>query len=328
MINYRFGHFFKRLLPWIVTIGIFAYLFHQIAVSEVLEAATHVNLWLFIPVIIIGFLLYFLWDVLLYTLVFGDVGIQVTYREMIPIRGSAHLLTIINHFAGTGGVALLMNRWKNIPISQAGSVVVFKLFIEYYGILALCLITAFHIPGVDLKLLFSNAAEGDLVRMIIISWIIYALVLIFFQLFIPHTNGFKKVKDSKILKAFRDISPQKHIMFISVQLIGFFFFDVVMVFFALIVFKLEIPFLLFITLFPIVRLIEAIPVSVMGLGTSQMAMLWLFAPLTGNAGSTLNISASILAFSLLVTIFSNLGRFLVGSVCIRFLSKNVWGLKK
>ena len=110
--------------------------------------------------------------------------------------------------------------------------------------------------------------------------------------------------------------------------IEFFFFDVVIVFFALILFKLEIPFLLFITLFPIVRLIEAIPVSVMGLGTSQMAMLWLFAPLTGNAGSTLNISASILAFSLLVTIFSNLGRFLVGSVCIKFLPKSVWGLKK
>jgi len=158
--------------------------------------------------------------------------------------------------------------------------------------------------------------------MIIISWINLALVLIFFHLFLPYTNGFKKVKNSKILSAFRNISPQKYFIFVLAQLVGFFFFDVLMVF------KLEIPFLLFITLFPIVRLIEAIPISVMGLGTSQMAMLWLFTPLTGNAGSKLNISVSILAFSLLVTIFSNLGRFLVGSVSIRFLPKNVWGLHK
>jgi len=154
MIKYKFSRFFKRLLPWIVTTGIFAYLFHQITVSEVLEAATHVNLWVFIPVIVIGFILYFLWDVLVYTFVFKDVGIQVTYRAMVPIRGAAHLFTIINHFAGSGGVALLMNRWKKIPISQTGSVVVFKLFMEYYGILALCLLTAFHIPEVDLELFF------------------------------------------------------------------------------------------------------------------------------------------------------------------------------
>jgi uncharacterized membrane protein YbhN (UPF0104 family) len=328
MINYRFGQISKRILPWVVTIGIFAYLFHQMTVSEVLETAAHVNLWLFIPVITIGFIFYFLWDVLVYTIVFKDVGIQVAYREMAPIRGAAHLLTIINHFAGSGGVALLMNRWKKIPISQTGSVVVFKLFIEYYGLLALCLLTAFHIPEVDLALFFSNAAEGDLVRMIIISWIIFAFVLIFFHFILPRTDGFKKIKDSQVLNAFRDISPRKYFIFVLVQLVGFFSFDVLMVFFALIVFKLEIPFLLFITLFPIVRLIEAIPISVMGLGTSQMAMLWLFTPLTGNAGSKLSISVSILAFSLLVTIFSNLGRFLVGSVSIGFLPKSVWGLQK
>jgi hypothetical protein len=324
MIKYRFGQFFKRLLPWIVTIGIFTYLFHQITVSEVLKAAALVNLWAFIPVIIGGFIMYFLWDAMVFSFVFKDVGTRVSYRAMVAIRGATHLITIINHFAGVGSVAILMNRWKKIPISQTGSVVAYKLFLEYYGVLALCLLTAFHIPGVDLELFFSDSAGGGLVRLIILSWVNFVLVLSFFHLLLPQTNGFKKVKSSNILSAFRDVSPQKYFVFVLIQMVGFFLFDVLMVFFALIVFKLDIPFLLFITLFPIVRLVEALPISVMGLGTSQMAMLWLFTPLASNAGSKLSLSASILAFSPLVTIFSNLGRFIVGSLSIRFLPKNVW----
>jgi hypothetical protein len=246
---------------------------------------------------------------------------------MLSVRGAAHLLSIVNHLAGAGSVALLMNRWKNVSISQTGSVVFLKLFLEYYMILALCLLTAFHIPGIDLTLFFHNSEEGNFVRMIVLSWVCFAAILIFFHLVLPNSSGFKGIKNSEILSAFRDVSPKSHLQFILIQIAGFFFFDIVFIFWALTVFGLKISFLVFIAYFPIVRLIEAIPVSVMGLGTGQMAMIWLFAPTVDNTGTQTTITASILAFSLLVTIFSNLGRFAVGAISVRILPANVWRLK-
>ena len=173
MVNFKFkfkiGRVFQRLLPWVVTIGIFTFLFHQIPITKVYEAAAHVSLWILAPVIFVGFIMYFLWDVLVFTFLFKEVGTRVPYREMLTVRGAAHLLTIVNYFAGAGSVAILMNRWKKIPISRAGSVVVFKLFLEYYMVLALCLLTAFHIPGIDLELFFTNSEEGNFVKLIILS---------------------------------------------------------------------------------------------------------------------------------------------------------------
>ncbi len=273
MINSRIGKVFKIILPWVVTIGIFTYLFHKIPISKVINAATNVNIWIFALVIIVGFLMYFLWDVYVLTLLFKENGTKIPYRGMVTIRGASYLVSIINHFVGSGTIAILMNRWKKISISQTGSVVFFKLYLEYYMILTLCLLTAFHIPGIDLELFFINSEGGNLVRLIILSWVYFAAVLIFFHAILPRTNGFKGIKNSKILSAFREIPPQKYFLFTLVQVTGFFLFDILIVFLALMVFKLDIPFLFFIAFFPIVRLIEAVPISIMGLGTSQMAML-------------------------------------------------------
>jgi uncharacterized membrane protein YbhN (UPF0104 family) len=323
MVNSKFklraGLIFQRLLPWVVTIGIFAFLFHKIPITKVYEAAAHVNLWTFVPVIIIGFIMYFLWDVLIFTLLFKEVGSGIPYLGMLTIRGAAYLLSIVNHFVGAGSIALLMNRLKNKSISQTGSIVILKIFLEYYGIMALCLLTAFQIPGIDLKLFFENSEKGHFIRLIILSWICFVAVLLFFHLVLPNSQGFKGIKSSKILSAFRDVLPHKQFVFILIHVIGFFFFDILVVFLALMVFGLKIPFLFFIVFFPVVRLIEVIPVSVMGLGTSQMAMIWLFTPYVENAASEAALTASILAFSLLVTIFSNLGRFVVGAISIRIL---------
>jgi uncharacterized membrane protein YbhN (UPF0104 family) len=111
------------------------------------------------------------------------------------------------------------------------------------------------------------------------------------------------------------------------QATGFFLFDILVVYFALSIFGLKIEFLLFIAIFPIARLIEALPISVMGLGTSQMAMIWLLTPLVDSLAEKSAVVASILAFSLLITIFSNLSRFAIGAVGVKCLPENVWESK-
>ena len=113
----------KRVMPWLVSIGIFIYLFNKIPITKVYESSVDVNLWIFIPVIFFGFVMYLLWDTLVFTILFKGIGESIPYRGMFIVRASSNLLTTVNYFIGVGSVALLMNRWRKIPISQPGSVI-------------------------------------------------------------------------------------------------------------------------------------------------------------------------------------------------------------
>ena len=311
-------------MPWVVSIGIFIYLLNKISITDVYAASADVNLWFFVPIIFLGNVLYLAWDVVVFTLLFKEIKVMVSYRDMLVVRAAVLLLNIVNYFIGAGSVALVVNRWKKIPISKTVSVVFFKLFIEYHAVLALCLVTAFHIPGIDLKFFLSGSDVGNFIRFIVLSWVGFGAILSFFHLVLPRINGLKKIKHSKTLSMFRDVKPFNQILYIVLQTTGFFLFDILIVFFALLIFGLRIEFLYFIAFFPLVRLIEAIPISVMGLGTSQMAMIWLLTPLVDSSAEKSTVVASIVAFSLLVTLFSNLSRFAIGAVGVKWLPENVW----
>ena len=314
----------QKVLPWAVSIGILFYLLTKISITEVFEASIGINLWLFIPVTLLGALLYLAWDVLVYKALFKENNTSISYGGMLNIRAASLLLNLVNYLIGTGSVALLIHRWKKIPIARAGSVVAFKMFIEYHAILFLCLVTAFHVPGIDLNLFLEGSDAGNFVRFIVFSWAVFGVTLVFFHLIVPGAKGLQKVKNSNILSMFRDVKPVKQILYILMQAGGFFLFDIVIVFLLLLIFGLRMEFLYFITFFPIVRLIEALPISVMGLGTGQMAMLWLFTPLMDQSVGESTVAASLMAFSLLVAIFSNLSRFAIGAVGVKRLPDKIW----
>jgi len=321
------NRFIRKVTPWVVSIGILIYLLNKIPITEVYEASAGVNLWMFIPVIFFGVLIYVSWDVLVFKVLFNEIKIHVPYSGMFVTRAASLLLNMINHFIGAGSVAFLVHRWKKIPVSRTGSVVVFKMFIEYHAILALCLLTAFYIPGIDLHLFLEGSDEGNFVRLIVLSWAHFGVILAFFHLILPRTNGLVKIKNSNMLAMFRDVKPIKQLLYILMQATGFFLFDISIAFLLLLIFGLRVEFLYFIAFFPIVRLIEALPISVMGLGTSQMAMLWLLAPLIDQSTGDSTVAASIMAFSLLITILSNLSRFVIGSAGVRWLPEDVWESK-
>jgi len=314
----------QKVVPWVVSIGIFIYLLNKIPITDVYKASADVDLWIFIPVIFFGNICYLSWDALVFKELFKEIENPVSYRGMFIVRASALLLNIVNYFIGTGSVALLIHRWKKIPISRTASVVFFKLFIEYHAILGLCLVTAFHIPGIDLKFFMAGSDVGNFVRLIVLSWVCFGAILIFFHLVLPRINGLEKIKKNSMLSIFNHVKPVKLLFYILMQATGIFLFDILVTFLLLSIFGLEIEFLFFVAFLPIVRLIEALPISVMGLGTSQMAMIWLFTPLVNSSAEKSAVVASILAFSLLITIFSNLSRFAIGAVGVKCLPGDVW----
>ncbi len=316
--------FIQKWLPWIVTIGIFIILFKRIPVDQVLEAANRANLWVFIPVILTGTVLSFFWETFVSTLLFRGFGVPVTYLGMIPVSGAAYLVRLLNYIAGMGGLALLMKRWKKIPISSASAIVIFNLFLDYYTLLAFCLLGAFQLPDVDLKYFFSTAESGSLVRFIIISWLIFGFHICFYRLILPRSNGLERFKKIDILFTFRQAPVLKYGGFILLKVAGLFLYGIIVNYVALHLFNLHVPFLYLSVMLPIVWLIEGLPISVMGMGTGQAAMLWLVAGFAQGSGGPEDIEAAVLTYSLLAMIVANAGRFAIGALCVWRLPGNIW----
>lgn len=313
----------QRCVPWAVTIGVFVFLFSRIPIDEVAEAAVRVDLSIFLPVTILNILFNFFWEVLVFAVLFRWFGTDVTYREMLPIRGATFLITLLNYIAGQGGMALLMNRWRKIPIARTTSIMLFSLFADYYMLLAFCLIGAFQLPDVDMASLFEGTEQGHLVRFIAISWLVFALTIGFFGLYLPRARGWQRTRRNPLLAAFREAPTARYFQLILFKslgpLAGF-----VTAFFALSAFGLHVPFLALMAMFPIVWLIESLPISVMGMGTAQAATIWLVARFAQGGAQVSDIEAAVFAYSLLSMLLFNSGRFAIGAASVASMPRHVW----
>jgi len=316
----------RKYLPWVVTILIFIYLFKRIPVDEVIEAGLKADFLPYLAISVFGILFGFFWDGVVYSFIFNRFGTPVTFRGMLPVRGAIYLLMVLNYNVGQGGFALIMNRWKKMSISRAASVVIYTMFVDYYVLLTLCLAGAFLLPGVDLAKFFDRSKEGDLVRFVVISWAVFMAHIWFYRRFLPRTERFQWVKNTEVLSAFREAPTVRYFQIIFLRVIGS-AVGIILTYFALITFGLRVPILELTVMLPIVWLIGSIPITVMGLGTSQAAMIWLIARVAQGAGGPAEIDATVLAFSLLGSILHHIGLFIIGAVCISQIPRSIWAPK-
>ncbi|MCP4751252.1 MAG: hypothetical protein GY866_10180 [Proteobacteria bacterium] len=315
-----------KIGPWVVAAVIFYFVFQRVSITDVAAAFLRVDLRIFLPLLVFSLFIHFFWDSLVYTLLFRWFGVSVTYRGMLPIRGASYLLMVLNFFVGQGGLTLLMNRWKALSIKRTGSIVLFSIFTDYYMLMVLCLIGAFRLPGVDLVDFFQGTEEGDLVRFIVISWIYFALHIGFYRLYLPR-GGRPFLKRSEILSTFREAPLFLYIKLGAVKLVNS-IVGLFSTYFALMAFDLHVPLPYLVAFLPIVWFISSIPITVMGLGTTQAALIWLVARYAEGSGGPDEIKAAIVAYSLLWWFLYTIGNFCIGSVCVLRLPKNVWASKK
>ncbi len=316
----------RKWLPWIVTTAIFVYLFKRIPVDEVLEAAVRVDLPAFLALIIFGLFFHFFWDILVYAYTFNLFGTSVTYRGMMWIRGATYLLSLLNYMVGQGGFSLIMNRWKEISISRATSVVLFCIMIDYYVLLALCLAGAFSLPGVDINQLFVISDEGHLVRFIVISWALFAVHIGFYRRLLPRSKGFEWVKQNEVLASFREAPVIRYVKLILLRSVSS-LVGIVVTYYALGTFGIHVPLLELSVMLPLVWLIGAIPITVMGMGTVQAAMILFVAGYAQGVGNPQDMEAAVLAYSLLSSLLHRLGLFIIGAFCIARVPRSLWAPK-
>ena len=80
-------------------------------------------------------LLFFLLDTLIVWRVVNWFNAKIDYQEIVPIRASSYILSILNEQVSKGAVALYLNRRAGVPGWEVGSSMLFIMFCEFYYLL-------------------------------------------------------------------------------------------------------------------------------------------------------------------------------------------------
>ncbi len=132
----------QRLLPWLVTIACFAYLYTRL---ERAAAAEGQRLWPYLDgvfenvswsrwlALMLPYCLFFLLiDSLFVWRAITWFNTRLRYTDVLPIRASAYILSIVNEQVSKGAIALYLSRREGIPAWEVGSSMLFIMFCEWY----------------------------------------------------------------------------------------------------------------------------------------------------------------------------------------------------
>lgn len=134
-----------RLVFLAVAVGCFAFLYYRLSGAAAREGLSLVAYmtqvfanvrwlpWLLLMVVYSFF--YFLIDTLVVTRVLGWFVKPIRYRDILPIRASAYIISLFSEQIGKGAMALYLNRRDNVPGWEVGSAMLFIMFCEVFYLL-------------------------------------------------------------------------------------------------------------------------------------------------------------------------------------------------
>ena len=136
----------QLLLPWIITIVCFGYLYMRLegaAAREGVELVQYltgifsrVSWWRWLALMVPYSMFFFLVDSLIVWRVVSWFNTPVRYLDILPIRGSSYILSILNEQVGKGAMGLYLNRRYGVPGWEVGSSMIFIMFCEFFYLLA------------------------------------------------------------------------------------------------------------------------------------------------------------------------------------------------
>ena len=203
-----------RIIFLIITAICFVYLYYRLNGAAVREGLSlteymtqvfaNVN-WIPWLVLMMGYsLFYFLIDTLVVTKSLNWFLAEIKYKDILPIRACAYIISVFNEQIGKGAMAYYLNKRDQIPGWEVGSVMLFIMFCEMFYLLV----------WASIGFLFSSTGLPD-----VFQFIPYIAVssAIFFIVWLFYFNGTllpnNKLRDKRVLHAFRLAKAWHYFMF-------------------------------------------------------------------------------------------------------------------
>lgn len=207
-----------KLLPWIITLACFAFLYTRIdgaarrqgssLVPYLAQVFEKVDWWSWLALMVPYSLLFFLIDSLVIWRVVNWFNARVPYRDILPVRASTYILSILNEQVGKGVMAYYLNRRDGVPGWQVGSSMLFVMFCEFYYLLSWACVGA--------MLRWDRVPEAFRV----LPWVALGAIAVF-AVWVLYFRGViapaSKLRERDMLRSFRLAKPWQYAAVIALR---------------------------------------------------------------------------------------------------------------
>ena len=279
----------KKALPYVGTVAIFALIFSRIPMAKVGEALRQAPVLEFVAAFLPLSAFFWMIDSTCLTWVVRRFNAPMRFRDILPIRASMYLVALVNTNLGQGGVAYYLHRKAHIPFLEALSSVLFIALLEIYQLFLFSTLgVIFYRPAAPMQI--------EIVKILriayVIAWLLLFSIIGLFAVARRNKSLYEWIATSRggsIASTFLKARPLDYAIVLGIKAPSF-LASVLTQSFALSLFGIAIPLVKLMLFLPLVFLAAALPIAVAHLGTSQAAWLLFF---SGSAPD-----AKILAYSL------------------------------
>lgn len=253
-----------RLIPVALTIVIFGVIFWRIPFEAFWQAVSGARLLPFLALMGSFSLCFFLADSAVLTLLIRWFHGPIRYRELLPVRASTYLVSIINTQLAQAALALYLNRRFRTPLGEITSTVVLLILLEATNLIFFATVGSAAFPGGTPAVFFA------LPVLLALVWVAVTGIA---------RGGLgalgRRLGGNVLLSTFRKVRLRQGLAILGIKG-SVFFLSLLVHARALAFFGIEIPLLPLLAFLPIVYLVAALPVTVAHLGTSQAAWIFFF----------------------------------------------------
>lgn len=207
-----------RVVVWTITIGCFYLLYTRIdgaaarqgqeLVPYLTAVFAKVN-WLALVGLLIPYsLVFFLLDSVAVWRTVNWFNARVRYRDILPVRASTYILSIMNEQVGKGAMALYLQRREGVPGWKLASSMLFLMFCEFYYLLGWATL-GWWMNSQTLPPVF------DIIPLIAIGAVVF--FVIFFGYFRGAYLSGTKLRDRQIFHAFREARLPQYLTILAIK---------------------------------------------------------------------------------------------------------------
>jgi hypothetical protein len=272
-----------KLWPWLVSLAILYFLFTRIprkALFNALEAGPWFSLaaYTFIQALLI-----LLADAYATSVSLAITGFRQRFSLIFLARGATYILAVLNYALGQGALGLYLQRSGVATIRAAGTM----LFLMIVSLGVLLLVASFGLMAVG----YPDSSHFSLSPLgygLLVGVLLYLITIWFRPRFLQRYQLLAPLLEAGLRGHLRAAAGRlPHILFLVLTYWG-----------AVRLWGIPVPLAQGLAMVPLVLLIGGLPITPVGLGTTQAALVLLFSPYVPSTNPEVR-AAAMLAFSLI-----------------------------
>jgi uncharacterized membrane protein YbhN (UPF0104 family) len=319
----------KLILPWLLCVAIFAYIFSKTPPRELWASLQHASLALLASYTVLYFFFAHTLDCLTIKHFISRFATPIAHKESWIVRGVSYLFMIFNYYAAQGAFAIYFKKTHKAPIAKTLGTLAFINSMDLMLIVTYAAIAVWFAPASS----FQNQLKTTVMTVSLVVYTVYFLFVLFWKKaespFIVKHKKWRFIRwllDHDIFMVFREAKLRDFMTLVVYRLV--FTFIAISVFnLSLFVFNARIAWNDLYLYLPFIFLIGSLPITPAGLGTSQFLVIELFQNRVYGDLITNQIMTpqSLLLTASLVWIVANqILKVVFGSVCLQVSSKKLF----